>query len=158
MSNNNAAGITVYTNSTGYIVESQAMIFPLLIALLVVYRFTMVAWLPVLTYMLFALLYIRVRWQLVVFILALWQILYIMRGAKKTTVYMILMFLVAIPVFYLKGHGQGAVLYLTLGHCRGHYDLQPMLDWWPTVDRCAWDLPVFYTLLRRGLGWIRPAA
>lgn len=59
------------------------------------------------------------------------------------------------PVFYIKRHGDGAVLYLTLGHCRGHYDLQPMADWWPTVDRCAWDLPVFYTLLRRGLGWAK---
>ena len=57
------------------------------------------------------------------------------------------------PVFYIKRHGEGAVLYLTLGHCRGHYDLQPMLDWWPTVDRCAWDLPVFYDLLRRGIAW-----
>jgi type 1 glutamine amidotransferase len=59
------------------------------------------------------------------------------------------------PVFYLKQHGEGAVLYLTLGHCRGHYDLQPMLDWWPTVDRCAWDLPVFYTLLKRGIDWAK---
>lgn len=62
-------------------------------------------------------------------------------------------------VMYLKDHGKGGVLYNTLGHCRGHYDLQPMLDWWPTVDRCAWDLPVFYELLRRGIGWLkdRPA-
>ena len=59
------------------------------------------------------------------------------------------------PVMYLKTHGAGAVLYNTLGHCRGHYDLQPMLEWWPTVDRCAWDLPVFYELLRRGLGWVK---
>ncbi len=59
------------------------------------------------------------------------------------------------PVFYIKRHGGGAVLYLTLGHCRGHYDLQPMADWWPTVDRCAWDLPVFYMLLRRGLEWAK---
>lgn len=59
------------------------------------------------------------------------------------------------PVFYIKQHGAGAVLYLTLGHCRGHYDLQPMADWWPTVDRCAWDLPVFYDLLRRGIGWLK---
>jgi type 1 glutamine amidotransferase len=57
------------------------------------------------------------------------------------------------PVFYIKEHGKGAVLYLTLGHCRGHYDLQPMMDYWPTVDRCAWDLPVFYDLLKRGIGW-----
>lgn len=59
------------------------------------------------------------------------------------------------PVFYIKRHGAGAVLYLTLGHCRGHYDLQPLADWWPTVDRCAWDLPVFNTLLRRGLDWTK---
>ncbi|HET8612241.1 MAG TPA: ThuA domain-containing protein [Sphingomonas sp.] len=59
------------------------------------------------------------------------------------------------PVFYIKRHGEGAVLYLTLGHCRGHYDLQPLADWWPTVDRCAWDLPVFYTLLRRGIDWAK---
>ncbi|MCW1382746.1 ThuA domain-containing protein [Novosphingobium sp. KCTC 2891] len=62
------------------------------------------------------------------------------------------------PVMYIKGHGKGAVLYNTLGHCRGHYDLQPMLDWWPTVDRCAWDLPVFYDLLRRGIGWLKERA
>lgn len=62
------------------------------------------------------------------------------------------------PVFYTKQHGQGAVLYLTLGHCRGHYDLQPMLDWWPTVDRGTWELPVFYTLLKRGLDWAKPQA
>jgi hypothetical protein len=50
------------------------------------------------------------------------------------------------------------VLYLTLGHCRGHYDLQPLMEWWPSVDRCAWDLPVFYELLRRGLDWARAPA
>ena len=61
------------------------------------------------------------------------------------------------PVFYVKQHGAGAVLYLTLGHCRGHYDLQPLADWWPTVDRCAWDLPVFHTLLRRGIDWAKPS-
>jgi type 1 glutamine amidotransferase len=59
------------------------------------------------------------------------------------------------PVFYIHSIGKGAVLYLTLGHCRGHYDLQPLLEWWPTVERCAWDLPVFYTMLRRGIEWIK---
>ena len=58
------------------------------------------------------------------------------------------------PVMYIKPLGKGAVLYNTLGHCRGHYDLQPMADWWPAVDRCAWDLPVFYDLLRRGISWL----
>jgi len=59
------------------------------------------------------------------------------------------------PVMYIKAQGEGAVLYNTLGHCRGHYDMQPWLDWWPTVDRCAWDLPVFHDLLRRGIGWCK---
>ncbi len=57
------------------------------------------------------------------------------------------------PVFYIHNIGAGAVLYLTLGHCRHHYDMQPLLDFWPTIDRCAWDLPVFYELLRRGIRW-----
>ena len=62
------------------------------------------------------------------------------------------------PVFYIKTLGQGAVLYLTLGHCRGHYDMQPYLEYWTSIDRCAWDLPVFYTLLRRGIAWVKPKA
>lgn len=57
------------------------------------------------------------------------------------------------PVFYIKEQGQGAVLYLTLGHCRHHYDMQPLMDYWPTIERCAWDTPEFYELLRRGLAW-----
>lgn len=59
------------------------------------------------------------------------------------------------PVFYIRSLGKGAVLYLTLGHCRGHYDMQPVLEYWPTVERCAWELPVFYDLLRRGLDWVK---
>lgn len=62
------------------------------------------------------------------------------------------------PVLYIKGLGEGAVLYNTLGHCRGHYDMQPHMDYWPEVDRCAWDLPVFYTLLRRGIEWAKSPA
>ena len=27
------------------------------------------------------------------------------------------------------------------------------MDFWPTVEKCAWDLPVFYELLRRGIKW-----
>lgn len=57
------------------------------------------------------------------------------------------------PVCYLHKVGGGEILYLTLGHCRHHHDMQPLLDYWPSVDRCAWDLPVFYTLLRRGIRW-----
>jgi type 1 glutamine amidotransferase len=59
------------------------------------------------------------------------------------------------PVFYTHDLGKGQILYLTLGHCRGHYDLQPLMDYWPSVDRCAWDLPVFRLLLRRGIEWVK---
>ena len=58
-------------------------------------------------------------------------------------------------VMYLRPLGDGGVLYNTLGHCRGHYDMVPVKDYWPTVDRCSWDLPVFYELLRRSLRWAR---
>jgi type 1 glutamine amidotransferase len=58
-------------------------------------------------------------------------------------------------VMYLRPLGAGAVLYNTLGHCRGHYDMVPLKDYYPNVDRCAWDLPVFHELLRRSLCWAR---
>ncbi len=57
------------------------------------------------------------------------------------------------PVMYLHPCGQGEVLYLTLGHCRGKYDMRPIMDEYPVVERCSWELPVFYELLRRGLRW-----
>ena len=56
-------------------------------------------------------------------------------------------------VMYRKTVGQGAVLYLTLGHCRGHYDMRPLMDYYPQVERGAWELPVFHELLRRSLRW-----
>ena len=58
-------------------------------------------------------------------------------------------------VMYLRPLGEGAVLYNTLGHCRSHYDMVPLKAYYPSVDRCAWDLPVFYELLRRSLRWAR---
>ena len=62
------------------------------------------------------------------------------------------------PVMYLHEVGKGPVLYLTLGHCRGHFDMRPVLDWWPTVDRGSWELPVYHELLRRGLAWAKREA
>ncbi|WP_218647609.1 ThuA domain-containing protein [Sphingobium lactosutens] len=57
------------------------------------------------------------------------------------------------PVLYSKKYGRGEIMYLTLGHCRGHYDLQPYLDYVPVPERCSWNLPVYYDLLRRGIRW-----
>ena len=59
------------------------------------------------------------------------------------------------PVLYLNPIGKGAVLYLTLGHCRGQYDMRPVMDFYPQVERGAWALPAFYELLRRGIAWAR---
>jgi type 1 glutamine amidotransferase len=62
------------------------------------------------------------------------------------------------PVFYSRKLGKGAVLYLTLGHCRGHYDMKGIADFYPVVERCAWKLPAFYDLLRRGIAWVKEPA
>lgn len=62
------------------------------------------------------------------------------------------------PVLYLNRVGDGQVLYLTLGHCRGHYDMLDMMDYYPAVERGAWDLPVFHTLLQRGIDWAKAPA
>lgn len=60
------------------------------------------------------------------------------------------------PVFYIHEIGEGAVLYLTLGHCRGHYDLNSLgVDFYEVPEKGSWDLPVFYDLLRRGLSWAK---
>ena len=56
-------------------------------------------------------------------------------------------------VMYLRMLGEGGVLYNTLGHCRGHYDMQPVTDYYPTIERCSWELPQYYELLRRGIRW-----
>lgn len=59
------------------------------------------------------------------------------------------------PVFYLHPVGKGEVLYLTLGHCRGHYDMRPMIEFYPVPEKGSWALPVFYELLGRGLEWVK---
>ena len=55
------------------------------------------------------------------------------------------------PVMYLHPAGDGCVLYLTLGHCRGRFDMRPLVDLYPRVERGAWETPQYYELLRRGL-------
>ncbi len=55
------------------------------------------------------------------------------------------------PVYYINRVGEGEVLYLNLGHCRGHYDMQPMMDFYPEIERGSWERPEYYELLRRGI-------
>ena len=57
-------------------------------------------------------------------------------------------------VLYLHAHGAGAVLYNTLGHCRGKYDMQPLIEEYPAVERCAWMRPEYHELLERGIRWM----
>ena len=56
-------------------------------------------------------------------------------------------------VMYLRDYEKGTVLYFTLGHCRSTYDMQPLVEEYPELERGSWDLPVFYELLRRGIAW-----
>jgi type 1 glutamine amidotransferase len=58
-----------------------------------------------------------------------------------------------VPILYLRQLGKGAVLYCSLGHCRGHYDLRPLAPFWPRVQRCSWDYPEYLEILRRGIRW-----
>ncbi len=62
------------------------------------------------------------------------------------------------PVFYLHPVGAGEVLYLTLGHCRGHYDMRPLMEFYPVPEKGSWALPVFHDLLARGVEWAKQPA
>ena len=54
---------------------------------------------------------------------------------------------------YLRPLGDGAVLYNTLGHCRGHWDMHPVVAYHETVERCSWEKPQYHELLRRAIRW-----
>jgi type 1 glutamine amidotransferase len=57
------------------------------------------------------------------------------------------------PVLYHRPHSGGEVMYLTLGHCRGKYDLRELMPVYPYMERCSWNSPTYYELLRRGIRW-----
>lgn len=57
------------------------------------------------------------------------------------------------PLMYTRRYGKGEVLYFALGHCRSKYDLQPLVDEYPVLERCSWTRPEFYELLRRSIAW-----
>jgi len=64
-------------------------------------------------------------------------------------------------VLYRRPLGDGGVLYNTLGHCRGPWDmLDPPFNGMrlPGVERGSWVLPVYYELLRRGIAWAKEPA
>ena len=57
------------------------------------------------------------------------------------------------PCMYLHPCGEGEVLYLTLGHCRGKYDMQPLIEEYPEPEEGAWKTEEYYEVLRRGIAW-----
>lgn len=58
-------------------------------------------------------------------------------------------------VMYVRELGDGAVLYNTLGHCRGHFDMAPVVAYYPTIERGSWEQPAYYEILRRSIRWAR---
>jgi uncharacterized protein len=58
------------------------------------------------------------------------------------------------PIMYVHRTGSGEVLYLNLGHARGHYDAPHRTPFYPVVERGAWSTPQFHELLRRGIRWV----
>jgi type 1 glutamine amidotransferase len=59
-------------------------------------------------------------------------------------------------VAYTHPVGQGEVLYITLGHCCGKYDMQPIAEE-AEVVRGSWESPTFMELLRRAIQWGKKA-
>ena len=56
------------------------------------------------------------------------------------------------PILYTRRDGQ--VTYLTLGHCRGRWDVRDLgkADL-GVLDRVAWESPEYREVLRRSIGW-----
>jgi type 1 glutamine amidotransferase len=62
------------------------------------------------------------------------------------------------PVLYRRALGQGEVVYFTLGHCRGHWDMDaPPHNGarYPKIQRGSWEVPQFIEVLRRAIAWAR---
>ena len=57
------------------------------------------------------------------------------------------------PQLYVKRHGDGAVLYTTLGHACSRYDMLPLMREAPTLVG-PWQEPNFLQIVRRGVQWV----
>jgi type 1 glutamine amidotransferase len=62
------------------------------------------------------------------------------------------------PVLYRKRVGAGEITYFTLGHRRGHYDMSPLVDYYPHVEKGAWEIEPYREILRRCLVWAKGGA
>ncbi len=58
------------------------------------------------------------------------------------------------PVLFTRNQGDGQVVYFTLGHCRGRFDVSDLgIADTGVVDRVAWESPEFREVLRRCVAW-----
>ncbi len=57
------------------------------------------------------------------------------------------------PVLYHRAHAGGEIVYCTLGHCRGKFDVPELIAVYPYIERGAWNTPAYYEILRRALRW-----
>jgi type 1 glutamine amidotransferase len=58
------------------------------------------------------------------------------------------------PVLYTRKEGNGEVVYFTLGHCRGRFDVSDLgIADIGVVDRVAWESPEYREVLRRCVTW-----
>lgn len=58
-----------------------------------------------------------------------------------------------VPIMYLHPWEDNEILYLNLGHARGHYDMQPLMSYYQNIERGSWKSKQFYELIRRGIRW-----
>ncbi|MBI1392377.1 MAG: ThuA domain-containing protein [Alphaproteobacteria bacterium] len=61
------------------------------------------------------------------------------------------------PVLYRKRVGRGEIVYFTLGHRRSHYDMAPLIDFYPQIEKGAWEINPYMDILRRSIDWARGA-
>ena len=58
------------------------------------------------------------------------------------------------PVLYSRREGEGGVVYFTLGHCRGRFDVSDLgVPDLGVVDRVAWESAEYREVLRRCVAW-----
>lgn len=60
------------------------------------------------------------------------------------------------PQLYVKPHGKGGVVYCTLGHACGRFDMQPLMEETTAVVG-PWSSPAYQEILRRGIRWLTQA-
>lgn len=56
------------------------------------------------------------------------------------------------PIMTIAERGRGSVVYCTLGHVQGRFQLRPALEEAPVI-RCSWGNPDFAELMRRSIAW-----